>query len=240
MVDRLGVASCGIEYEHTFAVVDFGKNPNYHIILGRPFMRQMKMIQDWGYDHIYLRQPTATTKVNLKDHSYKDVRRTPVEDFASSTMIETTTPTWLVKEDLCHLEADDEGERGWSEEDNYVPEPFPEDELEPHGWHDILATLDVCANKVYATQHCDEEGYDITSLNMISVQREGPILEELSPEEYETLKNLMAEQRTNSKSESSSTSCEEEIIMEGPNAHTSRIQTIVIPQSQARKQLQNQ
>ena len=30
--------------------------------------------------------------------------------------------------------------------DGYVPEPFPEHELEPYGWHDILATLDVCAN----------------------------------------------------------------------------------------------
>ncbi len=74
MIDRLEITSCGIEYEHTFSVVDFGKNPNYHIILGRPFMRQMKMIQDWGYDYLYLHQPTATTRVNLKDHSYKDVR----------------------------------------------------------------------------------------------------------------------------------------------------------------------
>ena len=40
--------SCAVEYEHTFAVVDFGKNPNYDIILGRPFMRQLKIIQDWG------------------------------------------------------------------------------------------------------------------------------------------------------------------------------------------------
>ena len=43
---KVVVTSCGIEYEHTFAVVDFGKEPNYEIILGRPFMHQMKMIQD--------------------------------------------------------------------------------------------------------------------------------------------------------------------------------------------------
>ena len=40
------VTSCGVEYEHTFAVVDFGKIPNYEIILGCPFMRQLKMVQD--------------------------------------------------------------------------------------------------------------------------------------------------------------------------------------------------
>ena len=48
LLEEVVVTSCGIEYEHTFAVVDFGKEPNYEIILGRPFMRQMKMIQDWG------------------------------------------------------------------------------------------------------------------------------------------------------------------------------------------------
>ena len=32
------VTLCVIEYEHTFVVIDFGKEPNYKIILGRPFM----------------------------------------------------------------------------------------------------------------------------------------------------------------------------------------------------------
>ena len=46
LLEKIIVTSCGIEYEHTFAIVDFGKKPNYEIILGRPFMRQLKMIQD--------------------------------------------------------------------------------------------------------------------------------------------------------------------------------------------------
>ena len=54
LLEKVVVTSCGIEYEQTFAVADFGKEPNYEIILGRPFMCQMKMIQDWGYDYIYL------------------------------------------------------------------------------------------------------------------------------------------------------------------------------------------
>lgn len=61
LLERVVVTSCGVEYEHTFAVVDFGKNPNYEVILGRPFMRQLKMIQDWGFNYIYLRQDSATT-----------------------------------------------------------------------------------------------------------------------------------------------------------------------------------
>lgn len=36
-------------------VVDFGTKNNYDVILGRSFMHQLKMVQDWGYDYIYLR-----------------------------------------------------------------------------------------------------------------------------------------------------------------------------------------
>ena len=43
LLKRVIVTSCGVEYEHTFAVVDFGKKPNYDIILGRQFMRHLKM-----------------------------------------------------------------------------------------------------------------------------------------------------------------------------------------------------
>ena len=88
------VSSCNIEYEHTFAIVDFGKNPNYNIILGRPFMRQLKMVQDWGYDYIYLRQPGIITRINLKTHHYKDINRTPVEEFESATSTEMQAMTF--------------------------------------------------------------------------------------------------------------------------------------------------
>ena len=46
LLKRALVTTYGIEYEHTFVVVDFGQNPNYDVILGRLFMRQLKMIQD--------------------------------------------------------------------------------------------------------------------------------------------------------------------------------------------------
>ena len=50
MLENVTVSSCGIEYEHTFAIVDFGTDPNYEVILGRPFMRQLMVVQDWGYN----------------------------------------------------------------------------------------------------------------------------------------------------------------------------------------------
>ena len=95
LLEKIVVTSCGVEYEHTFTVVDFGKDPNYDIILGRPFMRQLKMIQDWGFNYIYLRQQEAITRVNLKDHSYRDVARTQIEDFESATTnTKSAIPSW--------------------------------------------------------------------------------------------------------------------------------------------------
>ena len=96
LLEKVIVTACGVEYEHTFAVVDFGKSPNYDIILGRPFMRQLKMIQDWGSNFIYLRQQKAITRVNLIDHSYRDVARTPVDDFEStSAEDDSSIPSWV-------------------------------------------------------------------------------------------------------------------------------------------------
>ena len=77
LLENVIVRSCGIEYEHTFAILDFGKDPNYEVILGRPFMHQLLAIQDWGYDYLYLRHDDVTTRVNPRDHSFRDVTRTP-------------------------------------------------------------------------------------------------------------------------------------------------------------------
>ena len=45
LLEGVVVMSCGVKYQHTFVVVDFGKSPNYNIILGCPFTQQLKMIQ---------------------------------------------------------------------------------------------------------------------------------------------------------------------------------------------------
>ena len=54
LLEDTSISICDIEITHTFAVVDFGPETNYEIILGRPFMRQMLVVQDWGYNHLYL------------------------------------------------------------------------------------------------------------------------------------------------------------------------------------------
>ena len=81
ILENVALTTCGIEYTHSFAVVDFGKEANYELILGRPFMRQFSMVQNWGYDYIYLRHECAITRVNLKNHSYRDVTHMPMEEF---------------------------------------------------------------------------------------------------------------------------------------------------------------
>ena len=51
----------------------------------------------------------------------------------------------------------------------YVLEPFPKELFEPLEWTHILATLDVCTNKITQTQFCDEEGNDIIPLCTLMV-----------------------------------------------------------------------
>ena len=75
--------------------------------------------------------------------------------------------------------------------------------FEPYGWHNILATLDVCTN-VHATKHHDDEGYDIMYTYMGSF-----ILD------FE-------------KKETKSSQYDEEINIEGPNMDHSRVITITL------------
>ena len=84
LLENVVIKTCGIKFEHTFAIVDFGQDPSYEVILGRPFMRQLMVLEDWGYDYLYLRHEDVTTRVNLKDHTFKDVTRMLVEEFESA------------------------------------------------------------------------------------------------------------------------------------------------------------
>ncbi|MCO5577550.1 hypothetical protein L7F22_031381 [Adiantum nelumboides] len=142
ILEQIIVTSCGIDYEHTFAVVDFGKTNNFDIILGRPFMRQLKMIQDWGYDQIYLRHKELVTKINMKDHSYRDVAKTPVQDYDSIVINGNGVPWMQTKAHVWMCGASDNGdltreecilERSLTDE-AYIPEPFTEHLFEPFGW----------------------------------------------------------------------------------------------------------
>ena len=83
MLENVLVESCGVKYVHSFAIVDFGQDPTYEVILGKPFMRQLQVIQDWGFDYLYLCHDDVTTRVNLVDYTYRDLITTTVDDFDS-------------------------------------------------------------------------------------------------------------------------------------------------------------
>ena len=95
----------------------------------------------------------------------------PIKDFRAST-VEETTPSWLENGKplwLCGLDEDGSKRKNETSLDGYIIEPFLEHKLEPFEWQDILTTLYVCAYKVHATHHCDDEGYDIILLNIVVV-----------------------------------------------------------------------
>ena len=82
---------------------------------------------------------------------------------------EDLVPSWLVHGCPLWLSGAIKKSDGDSDASSkgYVLEPFPKQEFKPHGWHDILATLDVCGD-VQETRHCEKNGYDLTSMNMVS------------------------------------------------------------------------
>ena len=86
------ISICETKITHTFAVVDFGPDTYYKVILGRPFMCQMIVVQYWGYTRLYFRHQENIIWVNLDDRSYKDVIKTAIED------VDTTSfdPIWEI------------------------------------------------------------------------------------------------------------------------------------------------
>ena len=51
-------------------------------------MQHLLVVQDWGYNFLYLHHDNKFIKVNLDNHSYKDVTKTLVEDFESSSYVQ--------------------------------------------------------------------------------------------------------------------------------------------------------
>ena len=43
------------------------------------------VLEDWGYEYLYLRHQNASTRVSPKDHTYRDVTQKPLEEFESAT-----------------------------------------------------------------------------------------------------------------------------------------------------------
>ena len=188
--------SCGIEFEHTFAIVDFGQDPSYEVILGRPFMRQMMALEDWGNDYLYLRHEDVTTRINFKDHTFSDVTQTPVEEFESATSDFTprthTNSTSAKDAWICHtpsqdlLEEDERYVDGITKKGEYIPVPLLEDGIDPYEWLHTLSTIDVCEIPPQ-TQFCDEQGYEIVPVRVIIVV-EGKRVDSNWPEEILVLK----------------------------------------------------
>ena len=94
-------------------------------------MRQLKMIQDWGSNYVYLRQPKAITRINLIDHSYQDVAKMAVEEFEVISIggDDSDVPSWVNRRSHkgTGLETDKEG-LNWENWENKVDQTSSQDE----------------------------------------------------------------------------------------------------------------
>jgi len=117
------------------------------------------------------RHDNVTTRVNLTDYTYRDVIKTPVDDFDSFSSKLTSASvdssdylenSWIFPTPI--EEALKENRRLTDEallDKEYMPSPFPEHLLfDDHEWMHILASLDTCTIP-RGPQFCDEDGNDI-------------------------------------------------------------------------------
>ena len=177
MLENLMVESCGVKYEHTFAIIDFGQDTNYEVILGRPFMRQLRVIQDWGFDYLYLRHDDITTRVNLIDHTYRDIVKTPIDDFdsCSSGLSPNTASSSGYLENALLFQDPAEAilaeNKYWTDkalqDEAYILHPFPKHLMDEHEWIHVLAALDTCTIR-NGPQFCDDDEHDIIPIQMVN------------------------------------------------------------------------
>lgn len=137
-------------------------------------MRQFRMIQDWSYNYLYLRHEGVVTQVNLKNHIYRDVSKSPIEEFDSNSSDNSEETTFVEKAELwvcgalCKgLKPEDVVIDRSIPDKAYVPLPFLEHQLDPQEWIHALATLSICALPK-KTKFCDPYGYDIIPIRMIT------------------------------------------------------------------------
>ena len=144
------------------------------------------MIQDWGYNYLYLRHDGVITQVNLRNHEYRDVTHSPVEEFDSASSedsldaIGKPNELWMCGTSCRSIEIgiQESAEAKRVREQPYVPLLFPEHLIDPQEWVHVLATLTTCALPK-STKFCDEDGYDIVPVRMLgTIKGNEPSLEE--------------------------------------------------------------
>ena len=108
------------------------------------------MVQDWGYEYLYLRHETAITRVNLKNHSHRDVTYTPMEEFDSASSENSDSTEEKDQENLwvCGASRKSVMTDGseWCKDvmnEAYIPIPFQEEKLKPEEWTQEFAILGV-------------------------------------------------------------------------------------------------
>ena len=117
----------------------------------------------------------------MDDHAYTDVTKSPIED------VDTTS--YELNKELSSTETQEEG--AWlcevyehasmqenvkmvedlAKDEAYMPQPISNDKIEEHVWMQVLSTIDVSALSK-GTRFCNELGYDIEPILMITVKRD--------------------------------------------------------------------
>ena len=138
-------------------------------------MKQFKMVQDWGYNYLYLRHEIAITRVNLKNHSHGDVTHMPMDEFDSASSENSNSQEgdkranlWMCGASQATMLTDGFEWRKEVENDKFIHVPYPEEKFEPFEWAHCLVAINVCTLNL-GIKFFDAKGYDIVPIQMIAI-----------------------------------------------------------------------
>lgn len=137
-----------------------------------------KLKEKKKHDYLYPRHEDVTTCGSLKNHTFRDVTRTPKREFESATSDLTpqtiTKPRSMKEAWICHIQSENLLEDDKRKMDKlmgiqeYNTIPFPEDGIHPYEWIHTLSTIDVCTLPPQ-TQFCDKNGYEIVRVRVVTI-----------------------------------------------------------------------
>ena len=117
----------------------------------------------------------AITRINLKDHSHRDVTHMPMEEFDSASSENSNSSAKNNRENLWMCGASQASMitdgLEWCKDvmdESYFLSPFFEEKFELVEWIHCLVASDVSTID-HGVKFCNDEGYDVVPIQMIGV-----------------------------------------------------------------------
>lgn len=161
MLKDLKIKVPGHRVRHTFIVMDFSKHPmSYEMILGRPFMREAKMVHDWSKNHVYLQFQDFVIRMDLVTRKVHPLGGRAIIDDRSDTTVHSAPLKYCY---TCRTESDNEQDSPYMD---VLPGMTESDNVD---WVHLAETIDTWGTR--GTTWVTPEGEQIPQIVPVNMLR---------------------------------------------------------------------